>query len=56
MNLTELKTKISQGFDRDGRGTPASKTWGRSRKQDVIFAILKAKAGNKDAIYGDGGL
>jgi transcription termination factor Rho len=27
---------------------------GRSRKQDVIFAILKAKAKNKEAIYGDG--
>jgi len=53
MNLTELKRKPaaelialaeSMGLDNVGR----------ARKQDVIFAILKAHAKGGDSIYGDG--
>jgi len=53
MNLTELKRKpatelleIAQSMGIEGTA--------RSRKQDIIFAILKAHAKNGDAIYGDG--
>ncbi|MDF2182631.1 transcription termination factor Rho [Neptuniibacter sp. CAU 1671] len=53
MNLTELKTKsvpelldIAQGMGMDNLA--------RSRKQDVIFAILKRHAKSGEDIYGDG--
>lgn len=53
MNLTELKKKsatelmdIAQSVGVDGMA--------RSRKQDIIFAILKAHARNGDDIFGDG--
>jgi transcription termination factor Rho len=53
MNLTELKRKppselisLAQSLGIDGMA--------RSRKQDVIFAILKAHARNGEDIYGDG--
>ena len=53
MNLTELKTKsaaelinIVQELKIEGMA--------RSRKQDVIFSILKAHAKNGDDIFGDG--
>lgn len=53
MNLTELKNKpaselvhIAQSIGVDGMA--------RSRKQDIIFAILKAHAKNGDDIFGDG--
>src|SRR5690625_429104 len=53
MNLTELKQKpatelieIAQSFNIEGMA--------RSRKQDVIFAILKARAKAGEDIYGDG--
>jgi transcription termination factor Rho len=53
MNLTELKKKsaaelieIAQGMGLDNIS--------RLRKQDVIFAILKAHARNGEDIYGDG--
>ena len=53
MNLTELKKKsaadiitIAQDLKLEGMA--------RSRKQDVIFAILKATAKNGKDIYGDG--
>ena len=53
MNLTELKTKtpselveIASSLKLDGLA--------RSRKQDVIFAILKAQAKNGEDIFGDG--
>ncbi len=53
MNLTELKTKsvsellnIAKEMGMDNLG--------RSRKQDVIFAILKRHAKSGEDIYGDG--
>jgi transcription termination factor Rho len=53
MNLTELKTQsaaelvaIAQQLKLDNMA--------RSRKQDLIFAILKAKAKNGEDIFGDG--
>lgn len=53
MNLTELKQKpaselisLSESFGLDGLA--------RSRKQDVIFEILKAQAKKGEDIYGDG--
>jgi len=53
MNLTELKQKpaselmsIAQSMKIDGSA--------RSRKQDIIFSILKAHARNGDDISGDG--
>ncbi len=53
MNLTELKTKppaelikIAEGMKLDGIT--------RSRKQDVIFGILKAHAKSGEDIFGDG--
>ncbi|OBX83802.1 transcription termination factor Rho [Moraxella atlantae] len=53
MNLTELKRKsvaellaIAQQMGLDNMA--------RSRKQDIIFAILKTHARNGEAIYGDG--
>jgi transcription termination factor Rho len=53
MNLTELKKKpatelvdIAQQMGIEGMA--------RSRKQDVIFSILKAHAKNGEEIYGDG--
>jgi transcription termination factor Rho len=53
MNLTELKNKsatelmdIAQSVGVDGMA--------RSRKQDIIFAILKAHARNGDDIFSDG--
>ena len=53
MNLTELKKKsatqlvhIAQELKLDGMA--------RSRKQDVIFSILKAHAKNGEDIFGDG--
>ncbi len=53
MNLTELKkmpvaelTKLSQEMNIEGMA--------RTRKQDLIFAILKAHAKKGESIYGDG--
>lgn len=53
MNLTELKKKpanelieMAESFGIEGMA--------RSRKQDVIFSILKAHAKNGEDIYGDG--
>ena len=52
MNLTELKQKpatelitIAQGMGIEGS---------RSRKQDVIFSILKSHAKSGEDIFGDG--
>ena len=53
MNLTELKSKsvgellaIAEHMGLDNMA--------RSRKQDIIFAILKTHARNGEAIYGNG--
>jgi transcription termination factor Rho len=53
MNLTELKkmpvpalVELAQSMEIEGIG--------RSRKQDLIFAILKAQAKRGEDIYGDG--
>src|SRR5215203_911050 len=53
MNLTELKQKpaaelvgVAQSVGVDGMA--------RSRKQDIIFSILKAHARSGEDIYGDG--
>ena len=53
MNLTELKKKSAKELV-DMAEELGIDNMGRSRKHDVIFAILKAKAQKKDAIYGDG--
>src|SRR3990172_232704 len=53
MNLTELKQKpasevvnLAQSMNIEGAA--------RSRKQDIIFSILKAHAKNGEDIFGDG--
>ncbi|HKF95372.1 MAG TPA: Rho termination factor N-terminal domain-containing protein, partial [Gammaproteobacteria bacterium] len=53
MNLTELKQKpaaelvgVAQSVGVDGMA--------RSRKQDIIFSILKAHAKSGEDIFGDG--
>ena len=53
MNLTELKTtpvpeliEIASNMGIEGMS--------RARKQDIIFAILKAHAKSGEDIYGDG--
>ena len=53
MNLTELKRKSVQELLEMAEELGIENI-GRSRKQDVIFAILKAKAKKKESIYGDG--
>ncbi|GAB4176020.1 MAG: transcription termination factor Rho [Wenzhouxiangellaceae bacterium] len=53
MNLTELKTKSVQELIQMANELGVENI-GRARKQDVIFAILKARAANKEPIYGDG--
>lgn len=53
MNLTELKSKSAKELIAMAEELGID-NMGRSRKQDVIFAILKAKARNKESIYGDG--
>ncbi|HSH26781.1 MAG TPA: Rho termination factor N-terminal domain-containing protein, partial [Wenzhouxiangella sp.] len=53
MNLTELKKKSAKELV-DMAEELGIDNMGRSRKNDVIFAILKARAQKKDAIYGDG--
>jgi transcription termination factor Rho len=53
MNLTELKQKNVQELLEMAEELGIENI-GRSRKQDVIFAILKAKAKKKESIYGDG--
>ena len=53
MNLTELKSKPITDLVKlaDSMGL---ESMARSRKQDIIFAILKAHARNGENIYGDG--
>ena len=53
MNLTDLKKKSVQDLI-EMANELGIENIGRSRKQDVIFAILKARARKKEPIYGDG--
>ena len=53
MNLTELKRQSVHELIEMAESLGIENI-GRSRKQDVIFAILKAKARKKESIYGDG--
>ncbi len=53
MNLTELKTRPAASLVELGE-TMGLENLARSRKQDMIFAVLKAHAQNGENIYGDG--
>lgn len=53
MNLTELKQKNSQEL-LEIANTLGLEDVGRARKQDIVFAILKAHAKKGDSIYGSG--
>ena len=53
MNLTELKQKSASELI-DIANTLGLEGMARSRKQDIIFAILKAQAKKGEDIYGDG--
>ncbi len=53
MNLTELKTKPTQELLDIAKGIGLDNV-ARSRKQDIIFSILKRHAKSGEDIYGDG--
>ncbi|WP_455198592.1 transcription termination factor Rho [Kaarinaea lacus] len=53
MNLTELKQKSASELNQMARDTGVE-GMSRARKQDIIFALLKAHAKNGENIYGDG--
>jgi transcription termination factor Rho len=53
MNLTELKTRPASDLVDLGESLGLDNL-ARSRKQDIIFSILKAHAKNGEDIYGDG--
>lgn len=53
MNLTELKQKSASELNSLARETGVE-GMSRARKQDIIFALLKAHAKNGEDIYGDG--
>ena len=53
MNLTELKAKPIHELVKMAE-TMGLENLARSRKQDIIFSILKAHARNGENIYGDG--
>ena len=53
MNLTELKTRSAAALVELGQEL-GLEGLARSRKQDIIFAILKAHAKNGEDVYGDG--
>ncbi|RLA45621.1 MAG: transcription termination factor Rho [Gammaproteobacteria bacterium] len=53
MNLTDLKTKSTQELIDIAKGINLD-NMARSRKQDIIFAILKRHAKSGEDIYGDG--
>jgi transcription termination factor Rho len=53
MNLTELKTRRAEALVELGESLGLDGL-ARSRKQDIIFSILKASAQNGEDIYGDG--
>lgn len=54
MNLTELKKKSADELTQLSSQYEGLENIGRSRKQDMIFAILKAHAKKGEDIYGDG--
>jgi len=53
MNLTELKTRPASDLVELGESLGLDNL-ARSRKQDIIFSILKAHAKNGENVYGDG--
>ncbi len=53
MNLTELKQKSASELT-ELASTTGVEGMARARKQDIIFALLKAHAKNGEDIYGDG--
>jgi len=53
MNLTELKQKTASELT-ELAITTGVEGMARARKQDIIFALLKAHAKNGEDIYGDG--
>ena len=53
MNLTELKSKPIHELVKMAESM-GLENLARSRKQDIIFSILKAHARNGENIYGDG--
>ncbi len=53
MNLTELKTRPTAALVELGEELGLD-SLARSRKQDIIFSILKAHAKNGENVYGDG--
>ena len=53
MNLTDLKTKSSQELADIAKEIGVDNV-GRSRKQDIIFNVLKRHAKSGEDIYGDG--
>ncbi len=53
MNLTELKQKTAGELVAIAE-TQGIENMSRARKQDIIFALLKAHARNGEPIYGDG--
>ena len=53
MNLTELKKKPASEIVELAQSMGIDNI-ARARKQDIIFAILKAHAKNGEAIFGDG--
>ncbi len=53
MNLTELKQKAPSELSEIAQGM-GLENLARSRKQDIIFAILKAHAKSGEDIFGDG--
>jgi transcription termination factor Rho len=55
MNLTDLKTKSTQELIDIAKGMNLE-NMARSRKQDIIFAVLKRHAKSGEDIYGDGAL
>src|SRR2546430_6213934 len=53
MNLTELKSRPIHELVKQAESM-GLESLARSRKQDIIFSILKAHARNGENIYGDG--
>jgi len=53
MNLTELKQKTAAELNELAH-TSGVEGMSRARKQDIIFALLKAHAKNGESIFGDG--